>query len=723
MTKSELARHLETHPKQRASLREALNTLEKDGQIVRLKKGRYAVREESGDLITGKIRFRRDGHAYLLPEKEDPKNARALSKTDGSDRIFIPARHTLTALDGDRVSARLEVRGIPKWWKHVRSKRELLERDEKAGGTRTEARIHKILARGSSDVLGTFRQRGQFTYVEPDDSSGPETIRVTRKKGPPLQDGEKVIVKIERWDSREAPPEGRILKRLGIAGAPGVDILSLIYRHRLPVDFPEEVTTEAAAIPDTIPDEEISRREDWRDRFVFTVDPFDARDFDDAICTTRLEDGGWELAVHIADVSHYVRPGSALDREALNRGNSVYLVDRVLPMLPEALSNGICSLKPDVDRLTRAVVMRFDSRGRISGTRFAATVIRSKARLTYEQAFQILKPHLRTGKTPAQKSPDPLTGHLTTAWELASLLRRTRMENGSLDLDFAEIKVHLDDQGRPTKLERVEYDESHQLIEEFMLTANEAVAKRTRAAASPSIYRIHEEPDPSRLYSFGDLAQVYGIRVGDLSLHGELQKTLTLIRGRPEEHALKLALLKSLKRAVYSPHPTGHFGLAKTHYTHYTSPIRRYADLVVHRVLDRLERGGAASPEQSLKHLEQTATHISDTERAAADAENESRRLKEMEYLDNLARSSHPPQFRAVVYEVRRFGLFVELVDLMVRGAVRREDLPPGDYFFDAANDHLLSRDPKRQFGVGDRFDVCVANVDFERKRVDFRAI
>ncbi len=341
------------------------------------------------------------------------------------------------------------------------------------------------------------------------------------------------------------------------------------------LEFPRAVVEEAEQIPETVEAALSSGREDLRAQFIVTIDPDDARDFDDAINVERLNGGGWKLGVHIADVASYVDPGSALDREALKRGNSVYLPDRVIPMLPERLSNGVCSLKPGVDRLTHSVFIEFGRDGRPRSARFARTVICSARRLTYREAYAILQ----------ARPNDQLSERLHIAWELASLLRRKRFEQGSLDLDFPEVKVRLDAEGKPILLERIENDESHQLVEEFMLAANEAVARELKNRLIPALYRVHENPEPEKLAEYRELVLSYNYKVGDLTHRKELQRLLASLRGKPDEQALKVGLLKSLKRARYATQSLGHYGLAKTNYTHFTSPIRRYADLVVHRAL------------------------------------------------------------------------------------------------------------------------------------------
>src|SRR5437660_6501886 len=386
-------------------------------------------------------------------------------------------------------------------------------------------------------------------------------------------------------------------------------MLSIVRKYDLPTAFPKRVIDEANRIPQSVEQRMVDGREDLREKFIVTIDPDDARDFDDAIDVEKIDSEGWRLGVHIADVSAYVTPDSALDREARRRGNSVYLPDRVIPMLPERLSNGVCSLNPAVDRLTHSVFVEFDKSGLAKNARFAKTVIRSAKRLTYKEAYAIL-----------QAKPDgELSRRLHTAWGLASLLRRKRFEQGSLDLDFPEVKVHVDADGKPIRLERVENDQSHQLIEEFMLAANEAVARELRHRSIATIYRVHEDPDPEKLGEYREFILSFGYKVGDLSHRKEVQRFLASIKGKPEEQALKIGLLKSLKRARYAAQPLGHYGLAKANYLHFTSPIRRYADLVVHRALSN-QRAARRPCHPDMSEIASIAEHLSITERTAADA-------------------------------------------------------------------------------------------------------
>src|SRR5947207_957308 len=449
-------------------------------------------------------------------------------------------------------------------------------------------------------------------------------------------------------------------------------------------------------------------REDLRNQFIDTIDPDNAGDFDDAINVERIPGGGWNLGVHIADVSAYVKPGAALDREAYKRGNSVYLPDRVLPMLPERLSNGVCSLNPGVNRLTHSVFLEFTKDGRTKTAPFARTVIRSARRLTYREAYAILK----------APPNDQLGERLHVAWELASRLRKNRFKEGSLDLDFPEVKVRLDDEGKPIRLERIENDESHQLVEEFMLAANEAVARELKNRLVPTIYRVHEDPDPQRLAEYRELILSFGYKVGDVTHRKELQRLLASLAGRPEEQALKIGLLKSLKRARYAAQALGHYGLAKSNYAHFTSPIRRYADLVVHRALAEMEQNRRARADMGW--IAATAEHISITERVAAEAEIDSVKMKKLEFFQRQLDARDPQVFRAAVIDIRNYGLLVELPDVLLSGLVHVSSLTADFYVFNASQRTFVGRQSRRRLSVGDQLRVFVARVDVFKRQVDF---
>src|SRR5438309_154311 len=549
----EIARQLGLKSNERISLRKTLRELERAGEIARIRKDRYVLPAEA-DLVTGTLSLHQKGFGFLTTE------------TPGQADIFIAAENTGTAMHGDRVVARIN--------------RDVQPRRARDRHGRNEGRIIRILERARDTVVGTLQHSRNFYYVVPDDPRFVHDVYVqvpprTKLPKTPTR-GDKVVVRLESWESRHVNPEGEIIEVLGPASAPGIDMLSIIRKYDLPTEFPKDVLDQAKGIPETVDARQFEGREDLRGEFIVTIDPDDARDFDDAIHVEKIG-GGWRLGVHIADVAAYVEPDSPLDREARRRGNSVYLPDRVIPMLPERLSNGVCSLKPGVDRLTHSVFIHFDKHGNAKSARFARSLVRSARRLTYKQAYAIL----------TAAPGDQLGERLHLAWELAALLRQRRFEHGALDLDFPEVKVWVDKDGHPVKLERVENDKSHQLIEEFMLAANESVARELKKRAVPTIYRIHENPYPEKLAEFREFVLGFNYTVGDVTHRAELQRLLAATRGKPEEQALKVGLLKSLKRARYSPQPLGHYGLAKANYLHFTSPIRRYADLVVHRALGR----------------------------------------------------------------------------------------------------------------------------------------
>jgi ribonuclease R len=686
LDKIEIARRLGIKGNQRVTLRHELRDLERSGQIARIRKNRFVLPAEA-DLVTGKLSINQAGYGFLTNE------------TPGEPDIFIAAENTGTAMHGDRVVVRI-TRDIP----YARAKK---------GRGRPEGRVIRILERARDTIVGTLQQSHKFYYVVADDPRMVHNVYVrlpragTFPKMPAR--GDKVVVRLEPWESRHVNPEGEIIERLGPASAPGIDMLSIIRKYDLPTAFPKDVLDEAAQVSETVDERMLEGREDLREKFILTIDPDDARDFDDAIHVEKIgSGGGWSLGVHIADVSAYVKPGDAFDREARRRGNSVYLPDRVIPMLPERLSNGVCSLNPKVNRLTHSVFIYFDKNGRAKSARFSKSVIRSARRLTYKEAYAILK----------SNGTDELSERLHTAWELASLLRKNRFKHGSLDLDFPEVKVRVDAESRPIRLERVENDQSHQLIEEFMLAANEAVARELRHRGIPTIYRVHEDPDPEKLAEYREFVLSFGYKVGDLSHRAEIQRFLASTRGKPEEQALKIGLLKSLKRARYAPQPLGHYGLAKANYLHFTSPIRRYADLVVHRAL--AERQSTHRSRTDMHRIESIADHISATERNAAEAEIDAVRIMTLEFFERQLEMRNPQVFRATVIDVRNYGLVVELPDVLTTGLIHISSLTDDFYLFQATERRLIGRRSRRRYALGDGLRVFVARVDRFKRQIDF---
>ncbi len=674
----ELLRLLRWSPDRQQELQRWLRGLEQSGQITRTKGNRYIPSREA-DLIPGRIQINRQGKGFLQPDDAELKE------------IMIPENATGTALPGDRVLVRREVR---------------------ARGLRTDrvgqetGSVIRVLERKRTQIVGTLQRGREVLYVIPDDPRMTHDVYVSQPRdvGRPARVGDKVVVELQEWKSRHINPEGEIIEVLGAPDEEGVDMLSVLRQYNLSLHFPKNVLAEARAIGTTVQASEIVGREDCRRHPVVTIDPDDAKDFDDAICLRRISHEHWKLWVHIADVSHYVRPGSALDVEARKRGNSTYLVDRVVPMLPEALSNELCSLKPNVDRLTKCVEFLVANDGRVLGAKFYPAVIHSQRRFTYKEVFAILQ------REPAGE----IERMLHDAHELAQKIRRLRFKAGSLALDFPETKIRLDEQGRVLRIEKIENDVSHQLIEEYMLLANEAVAAQLMSLNQKAIYRVHEEPDERRLNEFREDVLSHHIPCGNLTKRPEVSKLLQKLDTIPIGAALKIGFLRSMMRARYDVKPLGHYGLSKSKYTHFTSPIRRYADLVVHRAL--FEKSPAPAPS-----LKETAEHISDTERNSADAERDSKDVKMYAFLKAQLQMAKPPVYPALVIDVRNFGFFVDVTGLAMSGLVHLSSVTDDFYEFNEARGELTGRRNRRVIRLGDKVQVQIAKVDSSKKQVDFR--
>jgi len=674
----ELLRRLRLSPNRQQDLQAVLRRLEQSGAVARIKGNRYVSPREA-DLIPGRIRMNRAGKGFLQPD--DP----------GLAEIAIAESATGTAMHEDRVLVRRDVR------KSLRS----------GDGAVETGTVVRVLERQRTQMVGTLQRSKQFLYVVPDDPRITHDIYVSepRDVGRPAHVGDKVVVELRAWESRHTNPEGEVVEVLGAPDEEGVDMLSVLRQYDLPLHFPNPVLHEAHAIGRTVDPHDEAGRVDCRAHKVITIDPDDAKDFDDAICLERISAEQWRLWVHIADVSHYVKPGTALDLEARRRGNSTYLVDRVIPMLPEALSNELCSLKPNVDRLTKCVEFLVSNDGRVLNTKFYSAVIRSQRRFAYGDVLEILQ------RAPAE---DPIERMLHHAHELAQKIRRLRFKAGSLDLDFPETKIRLDEHGRILRIEKNTNDVSHQLIEEYMLLANEAVATRLMSLRTPAIYRIHEEPDTRRLQEYRDEVLAHHVPCGNLSQTSEVQKLLHKLGTLPIGQALKIGFLKSLMRARYAVEPLGHYGLAKKKYTHFTSPIRRYADLVVHRAL--FEKNAVAT-----SALKEVAEHISVTERTSADAERDSKDVKLFAFLKAQLASGDPQKYPALVTDVRNFGFFVDVAGLAMSGLVPLSLMDDDFYVFDEIRRNVVGRRTRKVIRLGDKLTVQVARVDMFKKQVDFQ--
>ncbi|MDX2187931.1 MAG: RNB domain-containing ribonuclease [Opitutaceae bacterium] len=716
-----LARELGLQKREKKSLAHEIRLLLGEGQAVYVKGDRLARRGEE-DSLRGRILFRAGGSAFFLPEDRPELS------------VFIPSDDTDTALHGDRVVVRLH--------SHNRAGR-------RPGSNEATGHVTRIIERARTTLVGHLQKVRDRHYVTPDDPRFVHDILVTlpssTPEGPFAVTGDKVVVELAPWTHRSKPLEGRVTERLGRTFEPSAELKGVYRKFNLDTHFPAAVEQEANDLPDEVRKADLKGRHDYRDVPTLTIDPDDAKDFDDALSLEFLEGGSTRVGVHIADVSTYVVPGTALDREAQRRGNSTYLVGTVVPMLPEKLSNGLCSLVEAKDRLCIASLLTFDRKGRLQETEFARTVIRSRKRLTYKQAYALMFEHdlakIRALPLPAKHQTGStgralnslsdlelvdLQSWVKRLWGIASQLRSARMANGSLDLDMPEVKIFVDEEGYADRLEKVEHDESHQLIEEFMLAANEAVARLTRKERLPSLYRVHDEPDEERLSEYRDVLSTFDVHVGDLSERSEILKLLDILARHPQGYNLRSQLLRSLRKAAYRASPDGHYGLAKEDYTHFTSPIRRYADLVVHRVLgghlgrrDGQATGGSPYGQGQLDGI---GEHLTMTEVNSAEAERESVKIKLLEFFERELKKPKKTLFPAIVTEVRNHGLFIELTDSMTFGFLAAENIEGERFALNSSGTAFIGRESKLSYGVGSRLEVVVERVDRFKRMIDFRA-
>ena len=666
---------------QAKEVRRELRGLVRSGRVVRLPDKRFALPADE-DLVAGRILMNRRGGGRVVT-------------TDASQpAIDISPNAAGTAMHNDRVLVLVDSAAPP-------GRRRGQRPPAGPGG-----KVVEVLERARTQVVGTLEKSRQLWYVVPSDPRIthdiylPKLGQATKARA---RRGDRVVVEITEWPSRHNAPEGKLVEVIGSPGAPGVDVESVIRQYELPTRFPAKVQAEAKRLGAKVTAADRRGRRDCRKHRVVTIDPVDARDFDDAISLERIEGRRWRLWVHIADVSHYVTPGSALDREARRRGNSTYLIDRVIPMLPEALSNELCSLKPGVDRLARSVEFVLTESGRVEQVKFHSTVICSKRRYAYEEAMAVLE----------RKPSDDIERMLHDAHRLAQKLRQARFRAGALDLDMPEHKVLLDAKGRVSGVRRVENDVSHQLIEEFMLLANEAVAKEIKRRRVGAIHRVHEKPDFEKLDNLRAQAALMGLRAGNLTDQKQAGKFLASLKGHPLADVFRIGYLRCMKRACYSTEPIGHYGLAKEDYVHFTSPIRRYADLIVHRVVYQRARLDATA-------LATAADHISLTERNSGDAELDSKLIKLLGYLQRQLDRRKPETYTAMVTEVRSMGAMVDITELGLKGLVKRLSLSDDHYRFVPERGRLVGRQRGNEIAPGDQLKVQVEGIDLHKKQADF---
>ena len=688
----ELARTMKIPEEEYGGFRRTVRSMLRDGLLVKIKRGRLGLPDKL-NLVVGNLVSARNGYGFVVPE-------------DKREDVYIRAEDVGTALHGDKVVVRLYGR--------------------RRGPTR-EGAIIKILKRARTNLVGTYHQGKFFSFVEPDDHRIKRDIYIApiNSKEAPLgftrggelvepQEGQKVLVSLEEWSDPHLGPEGKIVEVLGYPDDPGMDILTLIKDYGLPLSFSPEVEEEVEKLPQKIGKRELEERIDFRNKNCFTIDPFDAKDHDDAVSLERKEDGNYLLGVHIADVSYYVKENSALDREALKRGNSIYLVDRVIPMLPERLSNELCSLKPHRNRLTFSCLLELDPDGELVKYQIVESVIRSKAKLDYNE----VQTFFDGGKSTARLKG--LEDDLLEMKKLSQRLLEKRIARGSLDFDLPEAKVVLGKDGKVQEIFEAARLESHRLIEEFMLLANQTVARHVSRLGMPFLYRVHEETDNEKMQAFSDFVATlgYSFKFSGKIRPKKIQRFLKSVEGKPEEELINELLLRSLKKACYQPENVGHFGLAFAHYTHFTSPIRRYPDLLVHRLLKEIEKGKYTFERQNqlLHRLPRIGEITSETERLADEVERESIRIKQIEYMgDKLGE-----EYEGLISGVVPFGFFVRLDNLLAEGLVRVSSLEDDYYIFDEKRHRWVGRHNKKIFKLGDRVKVLVTRVDNEEKEIDF---
>lgn len=663
-----------------------LNHLENKGYIVRTRTNRYGIPERM-NLIRGKISGHSRGFAFLLPDEQ------------GMADVFIPGSELNSAMHGDTVIVRLS---------------------PSSKGNRPEGTVIRIIERGVTQLVGTFMDSKHFGFVVADDKRIPNDIFIPKGKTLHAADGHKVVVKITKYPEGRMSAEGEVVEILGHKNDPGIDILSVIYKYGLPQAFPKDVMEHANRVPDEVSEEEITRRRDLRHETIVTIDGADAKDLDDAVCVRRLENGNYHLGVHIADVSYYVPESSPIDEEAYERGNSVYLVDRVIPMIPHRLSNGICSLNPKVPRLTLSCEMEINEKGEVVRHDIFESVIQTTERMTYSDVRLIVEDEDDDVKERYQE----LVPMFLLMKELALLLREKRMNRGAIDFDFKEAKVLVDEEGTPVDIVIRDRTIAEQIIEEFMLAANETVAEHFHWLKVPFIYRIHEDPKVEKLEHFFEFITNFGyvVRGTANTVHPRaLQQLLDEVQDTPEQTVISTVLLRSMQQAKYDPNCLGHFGLSTDFYTHFTSPIRRYSDLIVHRLI-RTYLFEKKMDEKTQSHfaerLDEIARITSERERRAIDAEREVDDMKKAEFMEDKIGQ----EFEGIISGVTNFGMFVELPNT-VEGLVHVSYLTDDYYHFDERHLAMIGSRTGNVFRIGDELNIRVVQVNKEEHSVDFEIV
>src|SRR3989338_5221863 len=709
LTMKELIKNFNISSENRNSFRTLIRGLASDGEIIKIKGNRFGLPEKM-NLVTGVVQGHPDGYGFVIPE-------------DGGEDLFINPRNMREVMHGDKVICRAE--------------------SAQKGGKK-EGRIIRILERGHKTIVGIYEPSGHFGFVIPDDRRISHDIYIPLKYSGKAKRGHAVITEITAYPMKNRNPEGRIIELIGYPDNPDVEIDIVLRKYDVPSKFPIDVLKEADAVQKEVTDEEIIGRLDLRDKNIVTIDGEKAKDFDDAVYVERLNNGNYMLGVHIAYVSHYVKEENNLDNEAFKRGTSVYFPDRVIPMLPFQLSNEICSLKPKVNRLTLSAFMEFDRQGELINYSFAESVINSKERMTYTDVAVILEKGQGENKDLKERY-SYLLNDFYLMRELCEVLRERRMRKGSIDFDLPEPDIILDLMGKPENIIKTERNIAHKIIEEFMLVANETVATHFTKLEIPALYRVHDEPDPAKIIELSEFVSNFGYHLkiprpihlmgvppplkkeGKGGFHPKrFQELLNSIRGKPEELLISTITLRHMKQARYSPENIGHFGLAFENYTHFTSPIRRYPDLIVHRLLKDIapiHKGGSKGGKKRLdmweEKLPEIARHSSERERTSDEAENDIVKLKRVQFMMEKIGG----EYEGIISGVTAFGLFVELSEIFVEGLVHVSGMTDDYYALNERDHSLIGRRTKKRFRMGDRVKVKVENVSIEKRQIDFKLV
>lgn len=686
LKKEELAMIFDIHHTEMPMFYNFLDELVESGYLILTKKGKYTSPNQMG-LFVGKLVSHKKGFGFVESDEEYTQD------------LFIPADSLNGAMHNDRVIAEITTPAT----------------DEK----RAEGRIIKVVERAITDVVGTFQESKNFGFVLPDNKKFNKDIFIPKKFFNGARGNDKVVCRITQWPTEDRKPEGKIIEILGQKGDRYVEIASVIREHGLPEEFPKKVLDEAEKVAIEIPQEEIDRRLDLRDLNIFTIDGEDAKDLDDAVSIEVLDNGNYKLGVHIADVTHYVKEKSKLDKEALKRATSVYLVDKVIPMLPKTLSNGVCSLNPFEDKLTLSVFMEINHKGEVVKHDIKETIINSKARMTYTEVSDILeKDDEKLKKTFAKVADD-----FFTAEKLARILMKRREKRGAIDFDFPEAKIILNNDGDVVDIVQYERRISNRIIEEFMLITNETVAEHFFWLNMPFVYRVHETPAHEKIETLNKFISTFGYVIkGDLeSVHPKaLQGIIEQIHGKTEEKAISTIMLRSLKQARYSPECVGHFGLAAQYYSHFTSPIRRYPDLQIHRIIKEFLNGKISQKRQDqlAQIVDYASTQSSEREREAELAERDVKDIYKARYMEDRVGE----EFVGIVSSVTSFGMFIEL-DNTVEGLVRLADMGDDYYIFDENTFTILGERTKKMYRIGDVVKIKVEKVNVDFKEIDFKLL